>query len=104
MIPSGYISGLVAWATLPSLTAEQIAARKASLLAEFETLVTGQISGGKTAQALLSASANGKSFTFDASLTKADKIAALTAALRELGVISAGGPTATYGTFDQISR
>ena len=107
MIPAGYVNSIVLWATMPTLGATGIAARKASLVAEFEALATGQLPGtGKTAQSLVSASANGKSFTFDSSLTKPEKLTALTAALRRLGLIDPAfdQPTATYGDFSRIRR
>lgn len=107
MIPAGYVSALVTWATLPTLDSEEKTARQHSLVAEFEALVTGQVTGtGKTGQALTSASANGKSFTFDPHLTKADKIAALSAAMRQLGLTSAtsAAPTVTYADFSKVIR
>ena len=107
MIPAGYASALIAWATLPSLSAATIAARKATLLAEFEALVTGHITGtGKTSQAMLSASANGKSFTFDSALTKADKLVVLGQVLRALGLTDTDSaqPTVTYPDFTDLRR
>lgn len=107
MIPAGYVSAIVTWATMPHLSDAQRNARKNSLLGEFEALMSGQITGaGKTGQSITSASLNGKAFTFDSSLTKADKLAALSAALRILGVTdqSAVGPIVTYADFSGVIR
>ena len=92
---------------MPTLTVELKAARQAVLVAEFEALATGQTGGtGKTAQSIVSASANGKSFTFDPNLTKPEKLAVLSTVLRLLGLTApaAAQPTVTYPDFFRLIR
>lgn len=99
MIPSGLVHSLVAWATGNTT-------RIAQLVAERDALVTGFISGGKAAQTMLSASANGKSFSFSADLSREDKLSVLTNVLTHLGEIDAADlpPTVTYPAFDKLTR
>ena len=99
MISTGLVTALVAWATGDD-------ARIAQLTAERDALVAAFLSGGKAASTLISASANGKSFAFDPSMTREDKLALLTAVLKQLGEIdeSTLAPTAIYGSFRDIAR
>ena len=99
MISTGIVNALIAWASGDEDRIDQ-------LTAERDALIQGFLSGGKSALTMTSASANGKSFTFDPSLSREDKLALLTNVLTQLGAIDAAvlQPTVIYGNFSGIQR
>jgi hypothetical protein len=99
MISTGLATALIAWATGNT-------DRIAQLVTERDALVASFLSGGKAATTMISASANGKSFSFDPSMTREDKLALLTNVLTELGQIDGDNlpASAIYGNFSEIAR
>ncbi len=99
MISSGIVNALIAWA---SGDEDKIA----RLVAERDALIESFISGGKAAGTLTSASLNGKSFNFDPTLTREDKLSLLTTVLIHLDEIDPATlpPSVTYGNFADIQR
>jgi len=112
MIPAGYVSALVIWANAfdgqgaPDATLR--AQRIEYLIAERDALVTAFLGGqtGKPQRTLTSAGAGGKSFTWDLSMTREQKLTVVTDALISLGAIppSAAPVIMTHATFGCLQR
>jgi hypothetical protein len=103
MIPAGYVESLVAWATRPDLSSEEMASRKQQLLDAHDALVTGQV-GSKPSRTLIAGSMNGKNFSWAADMSTAEKMTAITAVLRSLCLLAPEDPSITYGNFQYLRR
>lgn len=103
MISGSLVNAIVAWATGDD-------ARIAQLVAERDALVAAILgiggTAGKATGTITSASANGKSFTFDPTMTREDKLSLLTTVLLQLGEIDEAdvAESVTYGNFTELNR
>lgn len=97
MIPAGLVNALVQWATGDATKIAQLVAERDALIASF-------LSGGKPSTTLTSASANGKTFSMDVSLSRDEKLSLLTNVLEQLGEIDAAPRRISHSNFSLLER